>query len=147
MRKRIGVWPGAIVGSGSSPQKHVWRARIVLLSGIGAGTMAIQRRTGAKRFWRERTRLAFRISLLAIGLASWFATAASAGTLVEFANLAERGPATLVGYLARPDQGLSMLLGPGAQGPEQNPAVVVLHGCSGLSSHTAEIADRLGAWG
>ena len=73
-------------------------------------------------------RLAFRISLLAIGLASWFAAAASAGALVEFANLSERGPATLFGYLARPDQGLSALLGPGAHGPEQYPAVVVLHG-------------------
>ena len=32
-----------IVGSGNSPQKHVWRARIVLLSAEGVGTMAIQR--------------------------------------------------------------------------------------------------------
>ena len=92
-------------------------------------------------------RLAFRISLLAIGLASCFAAAASAGALVDFANLSERGPATLFGYLARPDQGLSALLGPGAHGPEQYPAVVVLHGCSGLSSHTAGIADKLGSWG
>jgi dienelactone hydrolase len=113
----------AIVGSGSSAQKHVWRARIVLL------------------------RLAFRISLLAIGLPSLFATTASAGSLVEFANLSERGPAILLGYLARPDQGLSLLLSPGAQGPEQYPAVVVLHGCDGLSSHIARIADRLGSWG
>jgi len=52
-------------------------------------------------------RLAFRISLLAIGLASFFAATASAGSLVEFANLPERRPATLFGYLARPDQGLS----------------------------------------
>jgi hypothetical protein len=33
----------AIVGSGNSSQKHVWRARIVLLSAEGIGTMAIQR--------------------------------------------------------------------------------------------------------
>jgi hypothetical protein len=33
----------AIVGSGNSVQKHVWRARIVLLSAAGLGTMAIQR--------------------------------------------------------------------------------------------------------
>ena len=92
-------------------------------------------------------RLAFRIPLLAIGLASWFAAAASAGTLVEFANLSERGPATLFGYLARPEQGLSALLGPEAHGPEQHPAVVVLHGCSGLSSHSTGIADKLGSWG
>jgi dienelactone hydrolase len=27
------------------------------------------------------------------------------------------------------------------------PAVVVLHGCGGLSSHSAGIADRIGSWG
>ena len=36
----------AVVGSGNSPQKHVWRARIVLLSAEGIGTMEIQQRTG-----------------------------------------------------------------------------------------------------
>ena len=112
-----------------------------------SGSARRRQQTGAKRCWHDRMRLAFRISLLAIGLASWFATTASAGALVEFANLSERILATLVGYLARPDQGLSALLGSGAQGPEKYPAVVVLHGCSGLSSHTAEIADRLGSWG
>jgi hypothetical protein len=35
-----------VIGSGNSPQKHVWRARIVLLSADGVGTMAIQRQTG-----------------------------------------------------------------------------------------------------
>ena len=35
-----------MIGSGNSPQKHVWRARIVLLSADGVGTMAIQRQTG-----------------------------------------------------------------------------------------------------
>jgi transposase len=51
MRKGIQVrlGPGdrerleAVIGSGNSPQKHVWRARIVLLSAEGVGTMAIQR--------------------------------------------------------------------------------------------------------
>jgi len=38
--------PDAVIGSGNSPQKHVWRARIVLLSADGLGTMAIQRQTG-----------------------------------------------------------------------------------------------------
>ena len=61
-------------------------------------------------------RLAFRISLLAIGLASLLgAGAASAGTLVEFPNLAGHTPANLSGYLARPDSGLSAELG----GPSQ----------------------------
>ena len=52
-------------------------------------------------------RLAFRISLLAIGLASLLgAGAASAGTLVEFLNLPGHTPVNLSGYLARPDSGL-----------------------------------------
>src|SRR5215471_21442106 len=93
-------------------------------------------------------RLAFRLSLLAIGLASWLgAGAAWAGALVEFPNVSERGPATLVGYLARPDQGLSALLGGAGHSVERFPAVVVLHGCSGISSHSIGIADRLGSWG
>ena len=93
-------------------------------------------------------RVAFRISLLAIGLASWLgAGAAWAGALVEFPNVSERGPATLVGYLARPDQGLSALLGGAGHSVERFPAVVVLHGCSGISSHSAGIADRLGSEG
>jgi hypothetical protein len=54
MRKGIEVrfGPGdrerleAVIGSGNSPQKHVWRARIVLLSAAGVGTIAIHRQTG-----------------------------------------------------------------------------------------------------
>ena len=64
-------------------------------------------------------RLAFWISLLAIGLASLLG--ASAGSLVEFPNVSEREP-KLLGYLARPT----------GEGPF--PAVVVLHGCGGFSS-------------
>src|SRR5207248_11662946 len=79
-------------------------------------------------------------SLLGIG-AAW------AGALVEFANVSERGPATLVGYLARPDRGLSGLLGGLSHRVERLPAVVVLHGCSGISSHSTGIADRLGSEG
>jgi dienelactone hydrolase len=93
-------------------------------------------------------RVAFRVSLLAIGLSSWFgAGVAWAGALVEFANVSERGPSTLVGYLARPDQGLSALLGGAGHSVERFPAVVVLHECGGISSHSAGIADRLGSEG
>ena len=70
-----------------------------------------------------------------------------AGSLVEFANISEQGPATLVGYLARPDQGLSALLGGAGHSVERFPAVVVLHECGGISSHSAGIADRLGSEG
>src|SRR4051794_25173897 len=53
-RKRL----EAIVASGNSSQKHVWRARIVLLSAERVGTVEIQRRTGkAKptiRRWQRR---------------------------------------------------------------------------------------------
>src|ERR1700674_1046431 len=66
MRKGIEVrlGPGdrerleAVIGSGNSPQKHVWRARIVLLSADGVGTMAIQRETGKGKptIWRWQAR-------------------------------------------------------------------------------------------
>ena len=66
MRKgiEVGLGPGdrerlaAVIGSGNSPQKHVWRARIVLLSGDGLGTMAIQRQTGKGKptIWRWQAR-------------------------------------------------------------------------------------------
>jgi dienelactone hydrolase len=70
-----------------------------------------------------------------------------AGTLVEFPNLPGREPVHLIGYMARPGAGLSALIGttPGDAAPY--PAVIVLHGCGGISSHSAAIADRLGGWG
>src|SRR5215469_13566395 len=48
----------AVVGSGNSPQKHVWRAEIVLLSADGVGTMEIQRQTGKGKqtIWRWQVR-------------------------------------------------------------------------------------------
>jgi transposase len=48
----------AIIGSGNTPQKYVWRARIVLLSADGIGTMEIQRRTGKGKptIWRWQRR-------------------------------------------------------------------------------------------
>jgi dienelactone hydrolase len=92
-------------------------------------------------------RLAFRISLLAIGLASLLGPgAASAGTLVEFPNLPGHTPANLSGYLARPDTGLAAELG-GPSNGAPFPAVVVLHGCNGMFGHSAVIADRLSSWG
>ena len=53
-RKRL----EAIVASGNSPQKHVWRARIVLLSADGIGTVEIQRRTDKAKptIWRWQRR-------------------------------------------------------------------------------------------
>jgi transposase len=68
MRMRTGVevrlGPGdrkrleAVIGSGNSAQKHVWRARIVLLSAAGMGTMEIQRQTGKGKptIWRWQKR-------------------------------------------------------------------------------------------
>ena len=42
----------------NSPQKHVWRCRIVLLSGEGCGTAEIMRRSGTSKTcvwrWQER---------------------------------------------------------------------------------------------
>jgi len=53
-RKRL----EAVVASGNSPQKHVWRARILLLSADGVGTVEIQRRTGKAKptIWRWQLR-------------------------------------------------------------------------------------------
>jgi len=39
-------WLEAVVASRNSPQKHVWRARIVLLSADGIGTMEIHPSSG-----------------------------------------------------------------------------------------------------
>jgi transposase len=48
----------AIVANRNSPQKHVWRARIVLLTADGVGTTEIMRRTGKSKSvvwrWQER---------------------------------------------------------------------------------------------
>ena len=39
----------AVVADRNSPQKHVWRARIVLLTAAGSGTVEIMRRTGKSK--------------------------------------------------------------------------------------------------
>ena len=48
----------AVVADRSSPQKHVWRARIILLTGDGLGTAEIMRRTSKSKpcvwRWQER---------------------------------------------------------------------------------------------
>src|SRR5271156_841325 len=48
----------AIAGDRNSPQKHAWRARIVLLTGKGCGTAKIMRETGVAKTvvwrWQER---------------------------------------------------------------------------------------------
>jgi transposase len=48
----------AIIAKRSSPQKHVWRARIILLSDDGVGTVAIMEATGKSKTcvwrWQER---------------------------------------------------------------------------------------------
>ena len=50
----------ALVRDRNTPQKHVWRAEIVLLSAEGAGTMEIMRRTGKSKtcVWRWQERFA-----------------------------------------------------------------------------------------
>src|SRR5216684_9354782 len=48
----------AVVADRNSPQKHVWRARIVMLTADGSGTVEIMRRTGKSKTavwrWQER---------------------------------------------------------------------------------------------
>ena len=55
-RDRLAV----VIRDRNSPQKHVWRAEIVLLSGDGAGTIEIMRRTGKSKtcVWRWQERFA-----------------------------------------------------------------------------------------
>ena len=50
----------ALVGDRNAPQKHVWRAQIVLLSASGIGTNEIMRRTGKSKtcVWRWQERFA-----------------------------------------------------------------------------------------
>src|SRR4029078_9042472 len=51
---------GAIVGNRNVPQKHAWRAEIVLLRAAGLGTVEIMRRTGRSKtcVWRWQERFA-----------------------------------------------------------------------------------------
>jgi transposase len=53
------VQSDAIVAGRNSPQKHVWRAQIVLLTADGYGTAEIMRRTGTSKtaVWRGQERL------------------------------------------------------------------------------------------
>src|ERR1700704_6243369 len=48
----------AVVADRNSPQKHVWRAKIVLLTADGCGTAEIMRRAGTSKTavwrWQER---------------------------------------------------------------------------------------------
>ncbi len=48
----------AVVGDRNAPQKHVWRAHIVLMTADGLGTMAIARRSGTSKptVWRWQRR-------------------------------------------------------------------------------------------
>jgi dienelactone hydrolase len=93
-------------------------------------------------------RRALGIFLLAIGLASLLGAAhGRAGALVEIPSVSEPAPIKLLGYLTRPDTGLSAILGGDSNLIGRYPAVVVLHGCGGFSSHSAKIADRLSSWG
>ena len=52
------AWLEAIVADRNSPQKQVWRARIVLLTADGLGTGEIMRRAGTSKVtvwrWQER---------------------------------------------------------------------------------------------
>jgi dienelactone hydrolase len=64
------------------------------------------------------------------------ANVAPAGALIEFPNVPDQAkPPRLLGYLARPD------------GVAPFPAVVVLHGCRGISAGYAEVVDQLKSWG
>jgi hypothetical protein len=46
----------AVVADRNRPQKHVWRARIVLLTAAGLGTNAVMRETGKSKTWEAKAR-------------------------------------------------------------------------------------------
>src|SRR5258708_32270069 len=48
----------AVVANRNSPQKHVWRAKIVLLTAYGCGTAEIMQATGKAKtvIWRSQDR-------------------------------------------------------------------------------------------
>ena len=50
----------AVVADRNRPQKHVWRARIILATAEGLGTMEIMRRAGVSKpcVWRWQARFA-----------------------------------------------------------------------------------------
>jgi transposase len=50
----------ALIRDRNAPQKHVWRARIILLSAEGMGTVDIIRQTGKSKtcVWRWQERFA-----------------------------------------------------------------------------------------
>ena len=54
------VWLEAIVADRNSPQKHVWRAAIVLATADGLGTNAVMCQTGKSKtaVWRWQERFA-----------------------------------------------------------------------------------------
>lgn len=88
-----------------------------------------------------------RLLFFAIAMVSWLAAEkVQAGGLIEFPNLEHESPAQLLGYLARPDQGLPAYLG-GRAAAAPYPAVVMLHGCSGFSSYDTNFADQIASWG
>ena len=48
------AWLKAVVADRNSPQKHVWRARIILATADGLGTGEVMRRAGVSKpsVWR-----------------------------------------------------------------------------------------------
>ncbi len=53
----------AVIGDHNAPQKHVWRAKIILATADGCGTAEIMRRSGKAKpvvwRWQERFMIAF----------------------------------------------------------------------------------------
>ena len=92
----------AIVADRNSPQKHVWRARIVVLTADGLGTGEIMRQTGTSKVtvwrWQER--------FMAIGAARLCAEAKDGQIL-----LSQRINAELKGSIATEQIGALALKG------------------------------------
>ena len=127
--------------------KHRCRPLTPSLSPRPRGEGGTRAQRGRVRGGHSASPSFLRLSLFAITVAGWLgAGPGQAGSLVGFPNVSDTAP-PLVGYLARPDAGLSGLTAGAGKRADSYPAIVVLHGCGGISSHSIALADKLGSWG
>src|SRR5260370_31723392 len=144
----IRLHPGSPMNSVASTQRqsHTSKGNRLIRRPQRALTLSVPHKIPR----RGPMRIGPRAFLRAIGLAaSLLPGAASAGALVEFSNVSEQAPARLLGYLSRPDSGLSAVLCIPSSGTGPYAAVVGRHGWPGLFHPSHRVSRRpkfLGGW-
>src|SRR5260370_19832961 len=124
----IRLHPGSPMNSVASTQRqsHTSKGNRLIRRPQRALTLSVPHKIPR----RGPMRIGPRAFLRAIGLAaSLLPGAASTGALVEFSNVSEQAPARLLGYLSRPDSGLSAVLGSPSSGTGPYAAGLALPGC------------------